>query len=127
VYFKSSETAMGVKLDEMAEKGDRYRENFSQIEECFIRRLSNPLLWGDKLFEMFAAKDFASALDVVHRFSSEIIAKRRDLLKDELDKSSSTADDDGYVNWGNNLQVEYILINVTLDLSQRSVSPCWTP
>ncbi|XP_033154341.1 uncharacterized protein LOC117137146 [Drosophila mauritiana] len=94
------ETAMGVKLDEMAEKGDRYRENFSQIEECFIRRLSNPLFWGDKLFEMFAAKDYASALDVVHGFSSEIIAKRRDLLKDELDKSSSTqtADDEGFAS-----------------------------
>ncbi|XP_026834187.1 cytochrome P450 4p1 [Drosophila erecta] len=94
------ETAMGVKLDEMAEKGDRYRENFGQIEECFIRRLSNPLFWGDKLFNIFAAKDYAAALDVVHGFSSEIIAKRRVLLKDELDKSPSTqtADDDGFVS-----------------------------
>ncbi|XP_039479318.1 uncharacterized protein LOC120443936 [Drosophila santomea] len=94
------ETAMGVKLDEMAEKGDRYRENFSQIEECFIRRLSNPLFWGDKLFNIFAAKDYASALDVVHGFSSEIIAKRRVLLKDELDKnpSTQTGDDDGFVS-----------------------------
>jgi len=87
---------MGVKLDEMAEKGDRYRENFSQIEECFIRRMSNPLLWVDTLFNMFAAKDYAAALDVVHGFSSEIIAKRRVLLKDELDnkEATQTADDD---------------------------------
>jgi len=87
---------MGVKLDEMAEKGDRYRENFSQIEDCFIRRLSNPFLWGDTLFNMFAAKDYAAALDVVHGFSSEIIAKRRVLLKDELDnrQATQTADDD---------------------------------
>ncbi|XP_037713501.1 uncharacterized protein LOC119549472 [Drosophila subpulchrella] len=93
------ETAMGVKLDEMAEKGDRYRENFSQIEDCFIRRLSNPLLWGDTLFKMFAAKDYAAALDVVHGFSSEIIAKRRVLLKDELDnrRATQTADDDVFV------------------------------
>ncbi|XP_017066114.1 cytochrome P450 4p1 [Drosophila eugracilis] len=90
------ETAMGVKLDEMAEKGDRYRENFSQIEECFIRRLSNPLLWGDTVFNLFAAKDYAAALDVVHSFSSEIIAKRRVLLKDELDNRSAnqSADDE---------------------------------
>uniref|UniRef100_A0A6P4EQW9 Cytochrome P450 4p1-like n=1 Tax=Drosophila rhopaloa TaxID=1041015 RepID=A0A6P4EQW9_DRORH len=93
------ETAMGVKLDEMAEKGDRYRENFSQIEECFIRRLSNPLLWGDSLFNMFAAKDYASALDVVHGFSSEIIAKRRVLLEGELDnrRATQTADDDVFI------------------------------
>ncbi|XP_017044541.1 probable cytochrome P450 4p3 [Drosophila ficusphila] len=93
------ETAMGVKLDEMAEKGDRYRENFSQIEECFIRRLSNPLLWGDTLFNLFAAKDYAAALDVVHGFSSEIIAKRRVLLEDELDKRRATqsADDDVFL------------------------------
>ncbi|XP_016998057.3 probable cytochrome P450 4p3 [Drosophila takahashii] len=94
------ETAMGVQLDEMAEKGDRYRENFSQIEECFIRRMSNPLLWGDSLFNMFAAKDYASALEVVHGFSSEIIAKRRVLLQDELDnrRDSQTADDDGFTS-----------------------------
>ncbi|XP_041563184.1 cytochrome P450 4p1 [Drosophila elegans] len=93
------ETAMGVKLDEMAEKGDRYRENFSQIEECFIRRLSNPLLWGDSLFNMFAAKDYASALDVVHGFSSEIIAKRRVLLEGELGnrRTTQTADDDVFI------------------------------
>ncbi|EDV36701.1 uncharacterized protein Dana_GF11817 [Drosophila ananassae] len=92
------ETAMGVKLDEMAEKGDRYRENFASIEECFIRRLSNPLYWGDTLFNLFAAKDYASALDVVHGFSSEIIAKRRVLLEDELEsrKETQTADEDLY-------------------------------
>ncbi|XP_043066615.1 cytochrome P450 4p1-like [Drosophila bipectinata] len=90
------ETAMGVKLDEMAEKGDRYRENFVSIEECFIRRMSNPLYWGDTLFNWFAAKDYAAALDVVHSFSSEIIAKRRVLLEDELQsrKETQTADDD---------------------------------
>jgi len=81
---------MGVKLDEMAEKGDRYRENFRQIEECFIRRMSNPLLWSDTLFKMFAEKDYASALDVVHGFSSEIIAKRRDQLNDEVDSRGNT-------------------------------------
>lgn len=87
---------MGVKLDEMAEKGDRYRENFTSIEECFIRRMSNPLYWGDTLFNIFAAKDYASALDVVHSFSSEIIAKRRILLEDELEsrRETQTADDD---------------------------------
>ncbi|XP_041632748.1 uncharacterized protein [Drosophila kikkawai] len=84
------ETAMGVNLDEMAEKGDRYRENFSQIEECFIRRLSNPFFWGDKLFNLLAAKDYVAPLDVVHGFSSEIIAKRRILLKDELESQQST-------------------------------------
>ncbi|XP_017123345.1 probable cytochrome P450 4p2 [Drosophila elegans] len=90
------ETAMGVKLDEMAEKGDRYREMFHRIDEGFTRRISNPLYWDDCAYNLFAARDYASALKVVHAFSSEIIAKRRVLLEEELEhrRATQTADDD---------------------------------
>jgi len=87
---------MGVKLDDMAEKGDLYRENFGMIEKCFIKRLSNPFYWNKTLYELIEAKNDAPPLKVIHEFSSEIIAKRRLLLKDELQlrQSSQTADDD---------------------------------
>ncbi|KAL7735211.1 hypothetical protein ACLKA6_016127 [Drosophila palustris] len=94
------ETAMGVKLDDMAEKGDLYRQNFAMIEKCFIKRLSNPFYWNKTIYEIFEAKDDAPALKIVHDFSSEIIAKRRLLLKEELKQrqNSQTADEDIYIN-----------------------------
>ncbi|XP_034479672.1 cytochrome P450 4p1-like [Drosophila innubila] len=94
------ETAMGVKLDDMAEKGDLYRQNFAMIEKCFIKRVSNPFYWNKTMYELLGAKEDAPALKVVHDFSSEIIAKRRLLLKEELQnrQSSRSADDDIYIN-----------------------------
>ncbi|XP_034479669.1 cytochrome P450 4p1-like [Drosophila innubila] len=94
------ETAMGVKLDDMAEKGDLYRQNFAMIEKRFIKRLSNTIYWNKTIYELFRAKEDAPALKVVHDFSSEIIAKRRLLLNDELEhrQSSQVADDDIYIN-----------------------------
>ncbi|XP_034650250.1 LOW QUALITY PROTEIN: cytochrome P450 4p1-like [Drosophila subobscura] len=93
------ETAMGVKLDEMAEKGDKYRAGIHMIEMSFIRRLSNPLLWNKTIYNWFAAKTYDSFLKVVHDFSSEIIAKRRILLEEELEhrRATQTADDDIFV------------------------------
>ncbi|XP_034479671.1 cytochrome P450 4p1-like [Drosophila innubila] len=94
------ETAMGVKLDDMAEKGDLYRQNFAMIEKRFIKRLSNPIYWNKTIYELIGAKKDAPPLKVVHDFSSEIIAKRRLLLNDELEHrpSSQVADDDIYIN-----------------------------
>ncbi|ALC42043.1 Cyp4p1 [Drosophila busckii] len=94
------ETAMGIKLDDMAEQGDRYRDNFSMIEKCFIRRVSNPLLWFDKIYNMFVASEFESAFRGVHEFSSEIIAKRRTLLEHEIKTrmDQQTPDEDIYIN-----------------------------
>ncbi|BFG06299.1 cytochrome P450 4p1-like [Drosophila madeirensis] len=94
------ETAMGVKLDEMAEKGDRYRESFRMIDQSFVRRLSNPFFRSNTIYNLFAAKDYAPFLKVAHDFSSEIITKRRILLEEELDyrRSTQTADDDIFIS-----------------------------
>jgi len=90
------ETAMGIKLDEMAEKGDRYRANFHIIDEGLIRRIVNPLYWDDCVYNMFTGHKYNAALKVVHEFSREIIAKRRVLLEEELEnrRATQTADDD---------------------------------
>lgn len=92
----STETAMGIKLDDMAAKGDRYRENFSMIEKSFIRRMSNPLIWNNTIYNLFGSSEDARFLKEVHEFSSEIIAKRRILLEQVLKEklSTQTADDD---------------------------------
>ncbi|XP_064543616.1 cytochrome P450 4p1-like [Drosophila montana] len=94
------ETAMGIKLDDMATKGDRYRESFGMIEKSFIRRLSNPLIWNNTIYNLFGSSEDARALKEVHDFSSEIIAKRRILLEQVLKEKLSTqaADDDIYIN-----------------------------
>jgi len=90
------ETAMGIKLDEMAEKGDRYRANFHIIDEGLTRRIVNPLYWDDCVYNMFTGHKYNAALKVVHEFSREIIAKRRVLLEEELEnrRATQTADDD---------------------------------
>ncbi|XP_060653756.1 cytochrome P450 4p1-like isoform X1 [Drosophila nasuta] len=95
-----SETAMAVKLDDMAEKGDLYRQSFAMIEKAFIKRLSNPFYWNTKVYELIGGMEDATALKVVHDFSNEIIAKRRILLEEELvrRKSSQDPDDDIYIN-----------------------------
>ncbi|XP_030239397.1 cytochrome P450 4p1 [Drosophila navojoa] len=94
------ETAMGIKLDDMAAKGDRYRQSFSMIEKIFIRRFSNPIYWSDTLYELFGSMEDKRFLRDVHEFSSEIIAKRRILLAQEIKErgSSQEADDDIYIN-----------------------------
>ncbi|XP_030554142.1 cytochrome P450 4p1-like isoform X2 [Drosophila novamexicana] len=80
------ETAMGINLDDLTEKGDRYRENIKMIEKCFIKRISNPLYYNNTMYKLLAASEDAPFLKVVHEFSSDIIAKRRVLLKEELDE-----------------------------------------
>jgi len=81
---------MGVKLDEMAEKGDSYRESFQRVNEGFIRRLINPLFWDDCIYNLFFGQACCSVLKVIHEFSSEIIAKRRILLEEELENRRAT-------------------------------------
>ncbi|XP_034476404.1 cytochrome P450 4p1-like [Drosophila innubila] len=94
------ETAMGIKLDDMSEKGDRYRESIKMVEKLFVKRLSNPLHYNKTMYNLFAASKDAPYLKVMHEFSSEIIAKRRILLEDELQQRriDQLPDDDIYIN-----------------------------
>ncbi|XP_068155926.1 cytochrome P450 4p1-like [Drosophila tropicalis] len=94
------ETAMGIKLDDMAEEGDRYRNSFSKIDQCFARRLTNPFLWNRKIYDLIAAKDYEPHLKEVHRFSSEIIAKRKVLFEKELEQrhNRKTTEEDLFIN-----------------------------
>ncbi|XP_060658433.1 cytochrome P450 4p1-like [Drosophila nasuta] len=88
------ETAMGVKLDDMAEKGDLYRQNFALIEKWFIKTLSNPLNRSKTFYKYFGSKKDAAALKVIHDFSNEIIAKRRLLLEEELQQRTNIENKD---------------------------------
>ncbi|XP_062133618.1 cytochrome P450 4p1-like [Drosophila sulfurigaster albostrigata] len=88
------ETAMGVKLDDMAEKGDLYRQNFALIEKWFIKSLSNPFNRNKTFYKYFGSKKDAAALKVIHDFSNEIIAKRRLLLEEELQQRTNIENED---------------------------------
>ncbi|XP_030239395.1 cytochrome P450 4p1-like [Drosophila navojoa] len=93
------ETAMGIKLDDMAAKGDRYRENFGMIEKRFIKRAGNPFFWNNTIYNLFGPSDEKQFLKEIHDFSSEIIAKRRELFAQEIKdkKDSNTEEEDIYI------------------------------
>lgn len=75
---------MGVKLDDMTEKGDRYRNAIQMLGKLFVKRLSNPLHFNKTLYRLLGAHKDSPHVKVIHEFSSEIIAKRRILLEKEL-------------------------------------------
>lgn len=93
-----SETAMGVKLDDMTEKGDRYRSAMKMLGKLFVKRFSNPLYFNKLIYYLIGARQDAPYLKVIQEFSSEIIAKRRILLEKELDhrRLNQLPDEDMY-------------------------------
>ncbi|KAH8300305.1 hypothetical protein KR044_012638 [Drosophila immigrans] len=71
------ETALGVKLDDCAD-GDEYRNNITIAEHSFIKRVINPLMSSDALYNRYGdgLKNIPT-LNKLHSFSSRIIEKRR--------------------------------------------------
>ncbi|KAL7737633.1 hypothetical protein ACLKA6_007741 [Drosophila palustris] len=71
------ETALGVKLDDCSD-GDEYRNNITIAEHSFIKRVINPLMSSDALYNRYGdgLKDIPT-LKKLHSFSSSIIEKRR--------------------------------------------------
>ncbi|KAH8245805.1 hypothetical protein KR038_011129 [Drosophila bunnanda] len=75
------ETALGVKLDDMAD-GFRYRKSIHAIEEVLQQRICNPLLYTIVYFYLFGDyRKHVDNLKIAHDFSSRIIEKRRGLFK----------------------------------------------
>ncbi|XP_068144474.1 probable cytochrome P450 4p3 [Drosophila tropicalis] len=70
------ETALGVKLDDCAD-GDDYRKNIAIAEHSFIKRVMNPLMASDTLYNLGEGRKDVSTLKKLHAFSSNIIQKRR--------------------------------------------------
>lgn len=89
---------MGVKLDDMTEKGDRYRNAMKMLGKLFVKRFSNPLYFNKTIYHLIGARQDAPYLKVIQEFSSEIIAKRRILLEKELDhrRLNQLPDEDMY-------------------------------
>ncbi|XP_034479241.1 cytochrome P450 4p1-like [Drosophila innubila] len=71
------ETALGVKLDDCSD-GDEYRNNITIAEHSFIKRVINPLMSSDALYNHYGdgLQDIPT-LKKLHSFSSRIIEKRR--------------------------------------------------
>ncbi|KAI8042953.1 hypothetical protein M5D96_004277, partial [Drosophila gunungcola] len=73
----STETALGVKLDDMSE-GNEYRKAIYAFEEVLIQRVCNPLMYYDWYFFLFGNyRKHAEKLRIVHDFSSRIIERKR--------------------------------------------------
>ncbi|XP_034106031.1 probable cytochrome P450 4p3 [Drosophila albomicans] len=77
------ETALGVKLDDCS-NGDEYRSNITIAEHSFIKRVINPLMSSDALYNRYGdgVKDIPT-LNKLHSFSSSIIEKRRQNFNEE--------------------------------------------
>lgn len=79
---------MGVKLDKCL-NGDEYRESFKVYEESFNSRLCNPHLMFEPIYKLLEEHKYVSALKIAHDFSSDIIAKRRQLFEKELQENDN--------------------------------------
>lgn len=77
------ETALGVKLDKCL-NGDEYRESFKVYEESFNKRVNNAHLLVDPIYKLLEEHKYLPAIRTAHNFSSDIIAKRRQLFEKEL-------------------------------------------
>lgn len=80
-----SETALGVSLDESLD-GDNYRRHITEVEEMLLKRIQYPIFAGfDMLYnKLSGGKSYLKFIDKLHKFSSDIIKKRRHLLEKEL-------------------------------------------
>lgn len=83
VLFLFLETALGVKLDNCS-NDDEYRKSIRVFDTCLNKRMSNPLLSIDFIYDLFEAHKYRKDMDVVHSFSSNIINKRRQMVEEEL-------------------------------------------
>ncbi|CAD7014192.1 cytochrome P450 4p1 [Ceratitis capitata] len=87
------ETALGVKLDKQM-NADQYRASFRMIEEVFVTRIGNPFYLIDLVYNIFLAPKIEKHISIVHRFSSDIIDKRRQLLAAEIEREPGVKDDE---------------------------------
>ncbi|KAH8412208.1 hypothetical protein KR009_000430 [Drosophila setifemur] len=75
------ETALGVKLDDMAD-GFRYRQSIHALEEVMQQRICNPFLYIKPYFYLYGDyRKHVDNLKIAHDFSSRIIERRRKVFK----------------------------------------------
>ncbi|BFF95801.1 probable cytochrome P450 4ac1 [Drosophila madeirensis] len=75
------ETALGVKLDDMAE-GYQYRESIHAIEAVILQRICNPFLYNRLYFYLYGDyRKHVDNLKIAHDFSSSIIERKRQQFK----------------------------------------------
>lgn len=91
--FSITETALGVKLDDMSE-GAQYRRAIHALEEVMVEHTCNPLLYYVPYFYIFGSyRKHVTNLKIAHDFSSQIIERRRQQFKHR--KDSKHGDDIG--------------------------------
>ncbi|XP_037813125.1 probable cytochrome P450 4p3 [Lucilia sericata] len=84
------ETALGVSLDDHL-GGDDYRQNITEVEESLMERIKNPIMVYDLLYYTFGdGKNYLKSMDKLHKFSSDIIEKRRIQMEKEIQEQSNS-------------------------------------
>ncbi|XP_041674353.1 LOW QUALITY PROTEIN: probable cytochrome P450 4ac2 [Drosophila eugracilis] len=79
----STETALGVKLDDLSE-GNEYRKAIHEFEEVFNQRVCNPLLYYNWFFFLFGDyRKHSKILRIIHDFSSSVIQRKRQQFQQE--------------------------------------------
>jgi cytochrome P450 family 4 len=89
------ETALGVKLSNLDNKGKIYRRNIYTVGKLINYRIGKPWMTSDFLCSLFGImKKLNEALKPVHEFTMSIIEKRRkDFYSKNLDQEQSEVDD----------------------------------
>lgn len=76
---------MGVKLDDV-QNSDQYRKTISSIGEMLVHRMTRPWLYQTFIYNYFSkGKAYLKLTDIVHKFSDNIIRKRRQTFLSQKD------------------------------------------
>ena len=77
-FFSFTESAMGIKLSNLGDDGENYRNNIYKIASLMISRLTRPWLANDYAYALSGTKSVLNeALKPVQEFTQSIIDKRR--------------------------------------------------
>lgn len=84
------ETAMGTNIDCQNNEDSEYVRALYEVGEMALSRVSRPWLWLDWIFHLTEkGRRFAKANNIMHEFSTRVIAERKDLWERQLKLEAS--------------------------------------
>lgn len=108
------ETAMGVKLEE-TENSNLYRETIKTINEMLVRRLTKPWFHPMFIYNCFGeGRAFLKKTALVHKFSSDIIKKRRQIFLTQKNESQENHNENIYTS----KKRRYAMLDTLLQLNK---------
>ncbi|XP_012524924.1 cytochrome P450 4C1 [Monomorium pharaonis] len=115
------ETAMGVDI-RVQETETKYTSALQEMSDLTVERFFTPWYWIDSLFYLLpAGKKFKSAIDILHKFTTEIISKKKAERKSQNDHTELKKDEDNDVNIGKKNRKAFL--DLLLDQNEKSDTP----